>query len=35
MGSGIRGITIILKSTDLMKALGDYQIGDFRNPPNK
>ena len=33
MGSGIRGIAIILKSDDLMKALGDYQIGDFRNLP--
>ena len=31
MGSGVRGIAIILKSADLLKALGDYQIGDFRN----
>ena len=32
MGSGIRGIGIILKSEDLIKALGDYQVENFRNP---
>ncbi len=29
MGSGIRATAIILKSTDLLQALGDYEIGDF------
>jgi len=29
MGSGIRGTAIILKSTDLLKAIGDYEIGAF------
>ena len=33
LGSGIRGVAIILESADLMKALGDYQIKDLRNPP--
>jgi Cys-tRNA(Pro)/Cys-tRNA(Cys) deacylase len=29
IGSGIRHTTIILQSSDLMKALGDVEIGDF------
>jgi Cys-tRNA(Pro) deacylase len=29
MGSGIRGTAIILDSHDLLKGLGEYQIGDF------
>lgn len=29
MGSGIRGVAIILKSTDLLTALGDYELSDF------
>ena len=32
MGSGIRGTAIILKTKDLIRALGDHEIGDFRNP---
>ena len=32
MGSGIRGTGIILKSKDLIQALGDYQVENFRNP---
>ena len=32
MGSGIRGTGIILKSEDLIQALGDYQVENFRNP---
>jgi Cys-tRNA(Pro)/Cys-tRNA(Cys) deacylase len=31
IGSGIRYTTIILKSADLIKALGDVEIGDFCN----
>ena len=31
MGSGIRGTAIILKSVDLIRALGDSEIGDFAN----
>jgi Cys-tRNA(Pro) deacylase len=29
MGSGIRGTGIILKSADLLKAIENYEIGDF------
>jgi len=29
MGSGIRGVAIILKSRDLLQGLDNYQIGDF------
>jgi Cys-tRNA(Pro) deacylase len=29
MGSGIRGVAIILKSKDLLTALEDYELGDF------
>jgi Cys-tRNA(Pro)/Cys-tRNA(Cys) deacylase len=29
IGSGVRGITIIMKSSDLKKALGDVEIGKF------
>jgi Cys-tRNA(Pro) deacylase len=29
IGSGVRGTTIIMKSADLMKALGEVEIGDF------
>ena len=29
IGSGVRGITIIMKSSDLKKALGDVEIGRF------
>ena len=29
MGSGIRGTGIILKSADLLQALGECEIGDF------
>jgi Cys-tRNA(Pro)/Cys-tRNA(Cys) deacylase len=32
MGSGIRGIGIILKSEDLIQALGDHQVENLRNP---
>ena len=31
IGSGIRGTAIILKSADLIRALGDHEIGDFGN----
>ena len=31
MGSGIRGIGIILKSEDLIQALGDHQVENLRN----
>jgi len=29
MGSGVRGVGIIMQRTDLMRALGDVEIGDF------
>jgi len=29
MGSGMRGVAIVLKSIDLFTALGDYELGDF------
>jgi prolyl-tRNA editing enzyme YbaK/EbsC (Cys-tRNA(Pro) deacylase) len=29
IGSGVRNITIILKSSDLPRALGDFEIGQF------
>jgi prolyl-tRNA editing enzyme YbaK/EbsC (Cys-tRNA(Pro) deacylase) len=29
IGSGVLGITIIMKSTDVKKALGDVEIGKF------
>jgi len=29
IGSGIRYTTIIMKSVDLLKALGDFEIGDY------
>lgn len=29
MGSGIRGTAVILKSAALLRALGDYELGDF------
>jgi len=29
MGSGVRGVAILLKSTDLMRGLGDVEIGEF------
>ena len=29
MGSGVRGTAIIIKSADLIEALGDHEIGDF------
>lgn len=29
IGSGVRNTTVILQSQDLMKALGDVEIGDF------
>jgi prolyl-tRNA editing enzyme YbaK/EbsC (Cys-tRNA(Pro) deacylase) len=29
LGSGIRNITVILKSEDLMKALGEVEVGEF------
>ena len=31
MGSGIRGVAIILKSQDLLRALENYEIGDFES----
>jgi len=31
IGSGIRGTTIILRSSDLIRALGEYEIGEFRH----
>lgn len=30
LGSGIRGTTIILKTVDLMRALGDVDVGEFK-----
>lgn len=30
IGSGERGVTVILQSVDLMKALGDVETGQFR-----
>ena len=30
LGSGVRGTTIILKTSDLMRALGDVDVGEFR-----
>jgi Cys-tRNA(Pro)/Cys-tRNA(Cys) deacylase len=30
IGSGLRGVAVILKSTDLSLALGDILVGDFR-----
>jgi Cys-tRNA(Pro)/Cys-tRNA(Cys) deacylase len=32
MGSGIRGVAIILKSADLIRALGEYESGNFGTP---
>jgi Cys-tRNA(Pro)/Cys-tRNA(Cys) deacylase len=29
MGSGIRGVAVILKSADLIKALGEHELGNF------
>lgn len=29
IGSGVRGVTVIMKSKDLRKALGEVKIGDF------
>jgi Cys-tRNA(Pro)/Cys-tRNA(Cys) deacylase len=29
IGSGVRNTTVILQSQDLIKALGDAEIGDF------
>ena len=29
MGSGIRGVAVILKSADLIEALGEHELGDF------
>jgi prolyl-tRNA editing enzyme YbaK/EbsC (Cys-tRNA(Pro) deacylase) len=31
MGSGVRGTAIILKTPDLIRALGVYETGDFGN----
>ena len=31
MGSGVRGTAFILKASDLIQALGEYEIGDFGN----
>jgi prolyl-tRNA editing enzyme YbaK/EbsC (Cys-tRNA(Pro) deacylase) len=32
LGSGLPGITIIMRSTDLLDALGDVKIGQFVKP---
>ncbi len=32
IGSGERGIAVILRSTDLRKALGELEVGQFANP---
>ena len=32
IGSGERGTAIILRSTDLRKALGEVELGQFANP---
>jgi prolyl-tRNA editing enzyme YbaK/EbsC (Cys-tRNA(Pro) deacylase) len=29
LGSGVRGTTIILRTADLLRALGDMEVGDF------
>ena len=29
IGSGVRGTTVIMKSADLLKALGEVEIGNF------
>jgi prolyl-tRNA editing enzyme YbaK/EbsC (Cys-tRNA(Pro) deacylase) len=29
IGSGVRGVTIIIQTDDLMRALGDVEIGNF------
>lgn len=29
IGSGVRGVTVILKTADLLKALGEIETGDF------
>jgi len=29
LGSGVRGLAIIIKPSDLMRALGKYELGDF------
>ena len=31
LGSGIRSVAIVMKSADLLKALGDFERGDFSN----
>jgi Cys-tRNA(Pro) deacylase len=30
LGSGVRGVAVILSSADLRRALGDYELGAFR-----
>ncbi len=32
MGSGVRGTAVILRTADLLAALGDVAIGDFAKP---
>jgi len=32
MGSGVRGTAVILRTADLLVALGDVAIGDFARP---
>jgi Cys-tRNA(Pro)/Cys-tRNA(Cys) deacylase len=34
IGSGIRGLTVILRSKDLMHALVNAEVGQFRSPPS-
>jgi len=35
IGSGVRGTTIILRVEDLMKALGDVEVGEFLSSSNQ
>jgi Cys-tRNA(Pro) deacylase len=32
LGSGVRGTTIILKTVDLLRGLGEAEVGDFTQP---
>ena len=32
MGSGVRGTAVILRTADLLAALGDVAIGEFAKP---
>ncbi len=34
MGSGVRGVAVILSTADLRRALGDAEVGNFCNDPD-